>query len=440
MADILVVDDDQSVATAFERFLRHEGHTCLLASNAEDALRLTDERRPSLAFMDVRMPGVDGLQALGMFRSRFPEVYVVNITAHGTSQTSIDAMRAGAFEYVTKPLDLDELRTVIDHALAARAGTPETDAAQLPRAALVGDSPSMQEVFKLIGVLAANDVPALIVGERGTGKELVVATIHRNSGRHDQPFVTIDSETLPADDVDAEIARLEQGSVHLAAVHKLPRAAQVRVLRMLRDDPGRGASRAPGRTRVLASTDQDLSAAVADGSFSLELYELLKVITVRLKPLRERREDIAPLVRHFIQRFNDDLSRSFSGVDEAAMRRLSEYSWPGNAAELESVLKRACIVARGDVITLTDLGDSLSGGHVLGRQGAESALARATRTALHERLVDSAGATDSVYHEIVTVVETALVDEALTITNGNQVKASELLGVNRATLRKKADL
>jgi DNA-binding NtrC family response regulator len=210
---------------------------------------------------------------------------------------------------------------------------------------------------------------------------------------------------------------------------------------MLRDDPGRGASRGPGRTRVLASTDQDLSAAVADGSFSLELYELLKVITVRLKPLRERREDVAPLVSHFIHRFNDELSRSFSGVDDAAKRRLSEYSWPGNAAELESVLKRACIVARGDVITLTDLGDSLSGGGGLGRQGAESALARATRTALHERLVEQTGeAAASLFHDIVTVVETALVDEALTITNGNQVKASELLGVTRATLRKKADL
>jgi len=211
---------------------------------------------------------------------------------------------------------------------------------------------------------------------------------------------------------------------------------------MLRDDTGRGTARGPGRIRVLASTDHELAAAVDDGSFSLELYELLKVITVRLKPLRERREDIPPLVRHFVQRFNDELSRGFTGVDDATMRRLSDYSWPGNAAELESVLKRACIVARGDVITLTDLGDSLSGGRVLGRQGAESALARATRTALQERLVEQTGdaASTSLYHDIVSVVETALVDEALTITNGNQVKASDLLGVNRATLRKKADL
>jgi len=441
MADILVVDDDQSVANAFERFLRHEGHTCLLASNAEDALRMVEERRPALAFMDVRMPGVDGLQALATLRSRYPDVYVVIMTAHGTSQTSIDAMRAGAFEYVTKPLDLDELRGVIGHALSAKAGTTDPAGAQHPRAALVGDSPAMQEVFKLIGVLAANDVPALIAGERGTGKELVVATIHHNSARRDQPFVTIDCANLPPDDVDAEIARLGEGSVHLAAVHALPRPAQVRVMRMLRDDTGRGTSRGPGRTRVLASTDRDLAAGVDEGSFSLELYELLKVITVRLKPLRERREDIPPLVRHFIQRFNDELSRSFTGVDDATMRRLSEYGWPGNAAELESVLKRACIVARGDVITLTDLGDSLSGGRVLGRQAAESALARAARTALHERLVEqTAEGASSLYHEIVSVVEAALVDEALTITNGNQVKASDLLGVNRATLRKKADL
>ena len=442
MAEILVVDDDQSVATAFERFLRHEGHTCLLASNADDALRLVDERRPALAFMDVRMPGVDGLQALKILRDRYPGVYVVIMTAHGTSQTSIDAMRAGAFEYVTKPLDLDELRAIIGHALSSKAGGGEPGDAQHPPAVLVGDSASMQEVYKLIGVLAANDVPALVTGERGTGKELVVATIHDNSARREQPFVTIDCANLPLEAVEAELARVDEGFVHVVAAHALTRAAQLHLLRMLREDPGRSpGARASGRARILASTDRDLAAAVQDGSFSLELHELLGVITVRLKPLRDRREDIPPLVRHFIRRFNDELSRSISGVDDATMRRLSEHGWPGNAAELETVLKRACIVARGDVITLADLGDSLSGGRALGRQGAESALARAARTALQERLVEpSAGGEASVYHDIVGVVEAALVDEALTITNGNQVKAADLLGVNRATLRKKADL
>jgi DNA-binding NtrC family response regulator len=444
MADILVVDDDQSIATAFERFLRHEGHDCTLASNAEDALRIVEERRPALVFMDVRMPGVDGLQALKMLRGRYPDVYVVIMTAHGTSQTSIDAIRAGAFEYVTKPLDLDELRALIGHALSARGGEPATadaEVAQQPRVALVGDSPMMQEVYKLIGLLATNDVPALVVGERGTGKELVVRTIHENSARREQAFVTIDCVNAVPEAIEAEIAALPQGTLHLASAHALPRAAQPRVTRLLQDDSGRATGRPPAVTRVIASTDQDLAAAVDAGTFSLELHELLRVMTVRLRPLRERRDDIPPLVRHFIQRFNDELSRTITGVDDAVMKRLSEHGWPGNAAELERVLKRACIVARGEVITVADLGDSLSGGRLLGRQGAESALARAARTALHERLVEKTPAGDSsVYHEIVGVVEASLVDEALTITNGNQVKASELLGVNRATLRKKAEL
>jgi len=193
--------------------------------------------------------------------------------------------------------------------------------------------------------------------------------------------------------------------------------------------------------RVIASTDQDLSAFVDDGSFGRELYEALSVITLRLKPLRERREDVPALVEHFVRRFNEQLGRSVRGVDDAVMRRLVEHAWSGNAAELESTLKRACIVTKGEVITNADLGESLSQARSMGRQGAESALARASRSALQERVVERApGSAASVYHDIVGIVEAALVNEALTITNGNQVKASELLGVNRATLRKKADL
>jgi DNA-binding NtrC family response regulator len=455
MADILVVDDDQSIATAFEKFLRHEGHTCVLASNAVDGLAAVEARQPALVFMDIRMPGVNGLQALGMLRNRFPDVYVVIMTAHGTSQTSIDAIRAGAFEYVTKPLDLDELRAVIGHALSAKRGrdgaregghdgsgdgsTDVADQAVEPRVALVGDSLAMHEVYKLIGRLATTDVPALVLGERGTGKELVVATIHDNSARREQPFVTLDCAILAPDALDAEISALREGTLHLAAVHALPRALQGRLARMVRVDPGRGPARPP--VRVIASTDQDLGAAVDAGTFSRELFEILSVITLRLRPLRERREDIPPLVRHFLQRFNDELSRGVSGVDDTTMRRLVEHAWPGNAAELERTLKRACIVTRGEVITLADLGSSLTDGRFEGRQGAESALERAARFALHERLVEKpTGEPSSVYHDIVGIVEAALVSEALTITNNNQVKAADLLGVNRATLRKKADL
>jgi DNA-binding NtrC family response regulator len=433
MAEILVVDDDQSIATAFERFLRHEGHVCTVASNAEDAVRLVAERDPDLVVMDIRMPGVDGLQTLQQLRSLYPDVYVVMMTAYGTSQTSIDAIRAGAFEYLTKPLDLDQLRTVIAHALAARRSreraSVEADVPPSPQVRLVGEAPAMQEVYKMIGRLATNDVPALIVGERGTGKELVAATIHANSGRREGPFVTVDCATLDDATLESELRAAAGGTLHLAEVNALSRPLQARLLRAARSAP---------TPRLVASTARATAELVEDESFNREFYELLAVITLRVPPLRERREDIALLVRSFTERFNEELNRAIKGVDEQVLQRFQEHDWPGNVGELESVVKRACIITRGDVITPADIGGSLSENRFAGRQDAESALCRAARVALQERLVDTTAAAEaSAFHDIVSLVETTLVKEALSITNGNQVKASELLGLNRATLRKK---
>jgi two-component system nitrogen regulation response regulator GlnG len=442
MAEILVVDDDQSIATAFERFLKHEGHVCVVASNAEEALRLVAERDPDLVVMDIRMPGVDGLQTLQQMRARYPDLYVVMMTAYGTSQTSIDAIRAGAFEYLTKPLDLDQLRTVIRHALAARRGREQAasagEEAPSPQIRLIGEVPAMQEVYKMIGRLATNDVPALIVGEHGSGKALVATTIHDNSARRDRPAVTVDCATLPEAALEAELSAPLTGTLHLAAVHALPRMLQARLVRAATDERSR-TGRAPLGARIIASTDKDLLALADAGTFSRELYDLLSVITLRIPPLRERREDIPLLVRYFIERFNHELNRAIKAVDESVVARFQEHGWPGNVAELESVVKRACIVTRGDLITLQDIGDSLSANRLPARQDAESALCRAARVALQERLVDTtSGADASAFHDIVSLVETTLVREALAITNGNQVKASELLGLNRATLRKKA--
>jgi DNA-binding NtrC family response regulator len=440
MADILVVDDDQSIATAFEHFLRFEGHECRLASNAEDALRLIGERQPTLIMMDIRMPGVDGLQALRDIRSRFPGVYVVMMTGYGTSQTSIDAIREGAYDYLTKPLDLDELRDVIRKALAAQqtsdiTAAPAVDAG--PQPALVGETAAMRDVYKVIGRLAALDVPALVVGEHGTGKQLVIATIHDNSPRRDRPFVSIDCTSVPEASLEAELFEHASGTVQLAGVEALTLSLQARLTRAL-GDGARGVAAGRMRARVIASTDQDLQELVAEGTFSRELYHALAVITLHLPALRDRRDDIPLLVRHLIQRFNADLNRTIKGVDDTVARMLQEHEWPGNVGELESVIKRACILARGDVITTDEIGQTLAGGQIPARQDVESALVRAVRTALQERLVDSSGAeASSAFHDIVDLVETALVKEALTITNGNQLKAAGILGVNRATLRKK---
>jgi DNA-binding NtrC family response regulator len=221
-------------------------------------------------------------------------------------------------------------------------------------------------------------------------------------------------------------------------VHALPRILQGRLVRALGESRNRATTRKSLSARLIASTERDLAEAVADDSFSRELYEVLTVVTLRLPPLRDRRDDLALLVRHFIQRFDEELDRRIKGVDDQVLRRLQEHPWPGNVGELESVIKRACIVTRSDVITLDDIGESISDSRFPGRQELESALSRAVRVALQERIAESrAGVSSSAFHDIVSLVETTLVREALTITNGNQVKAADLLGVNRATLRKK---
>ncbi len=442
MADILVVDDDQSVASAFRTFLDYEGHDCRLAASAADAMRLIAERRPALVLMDIRMPGVDGLTALREIRAAYPDLYVVMMTGYGTSQTSIDAIRAGAFDYLNKPLDLDELRVVIGKALEAREARDgsdtlaSSDVELAPR--LVGETPAMREVYKTIGRLAALDVPALIVGEHGTGKRLVAATIHENSERSSRPFTMVDCTHASEADVAAQLAATHGGTLNLVHVEALSPALQAALARVLGRSAARGQQPAHPGIRIVASTAADLPDLASAGSFNREVYAALAVVTVRLPPLRARREDIPLLVRHFIQRFNAEFDRGITRVDDRVLRLLQDHAWRGNVAELENVIKRGCILARSDVITTDETGRSLDQSRVAGRRETESALAMAARTALQEQLIDlRPGADSSAYHDIVELVETTLVKEALVVTNGNQVKAASILGVNRATLRKK---
>jgi len=440
MADILVVDDDQSVASAFENFLSFEGHTCRLASNAEEAMRLIAARRPALVMMDIRMPGVDGLSALKQIRSTFPDIYVVMMTGYGTSQTSIDAIRSGAYDYLTKPLDLEEIRAVVRKALETQqtrtSAEQPTTAEPLPR--LVGSTPAMREVYKTIGRLAVIDVPALVVGEHGTGKQLVVATIHENSARADRPFRVIDCATPNDAAIEDVLFDDSRGTVQLSQIETLSASLQARLARALGDTMARNSSGDQLTNRVIATSEGDLGALAQAGSFNRELHAALSVVTVKLPPLRERREDVPLLVRHFIQRFNVEFDRAIAGADDRVLAVLQDYSWPGNVAELETVVKRGCILAPSEVITVDEVGDKLGERRAVSRRDAESALAFAARTALQERLVNAPeSASVSAYHDIIDVVESTLVQEALKITNGNQVKAAAVLGVNRATLRKK---
>ena len=435
MADILVVDDDESTASAFRQFLGFEGHACRIASDAGEAARQIAQARPDLVVMDIRMPGPSGLDALVKFRSEFPGLCIVLMTAYGTSQTSIAAIRAGAFDYLMKPLDLNDLRQVIDKALDAQRAVTTFERPNYPPAAgLIGSHPSMVDVYKMIGRLATNRVPALIVGERGTGKRLVVATIHDQSDCRDQPLIAIDCGTVADAELDERLAEAADGTIALRHVDRLAPALQTRVAQRLASDRTRGTPPRAG-ARVLATTEHDLGEGARSGRFGRELFDEISVITLHLIPLRERAADIPALVAHFIHLSAGEVGRPIRGVDDRAMALLTARPWPGNVGELERAVRHAVIVARADVITADEIESGLrdrppAAGHVA------SDLARSARQALHDRLAQPARA-GSAYHEIIEVAETALVDEALRLTHGNQVRAADILGVNRATLRKK---
>ena len=464
MADILVVDDDETVGTTFRQFLTLEGHAVELANGGKAALEMVAATPPDLVIMDIRMPGLDGLETLRLLREIAPRVAVILVTAYGTSQTSIDAMRLGAFDYLMKPLDLDELRVVIDRALETQRVRREPTDEKTPDGwdfvsldSLVGKSEQMIQVYKLIGLLATNDVPTLVLGERGTGKQLVAQTIHFNSERKDHAFAVVECLSLRDQDLEGElfgragpdagpgspgrIGAADGGTLFLTDIDAMPVPLQVRLGRFLKTgvlQHSRDSMPVRVDVRVVAGSEKSLDDEVRAGNFSRELYDVLAVMTISLPPLRQRAVDMADLVAHFIRRTNDELNRVITHADDRVMQLLVGHTWPGNVAELEGVIKRACILARGDVLTPDDLGGNLSDATLPGRQETEDGLRVSARAALHEQLIaDPAERADSVYHEIVEVVESTLVREALALTGGNQVKASQLLGVNRSTLRKK---
>jgi DNA-binding NtrC family response regulator len=472
MAHILVVDDDERICNVFAEFLSGEGHNPEIASNAKDALESVRAGRPDLVLMDIRMPGTNGLEALEMIREVDPDVHVVIMTAYGTSQTSIEAMRLGAYEYLIKPLDLHELKKVIDSALEARILSrqiEEEDSREWDKYSmvnLVGSTPRMQEAYKLIGMLATNTVPALLLGERGVGKHLVARTIHANSDRREGPFAAVHCHSLLPADLELEIFGSEErdpltgrktripglldaasgGTLFLDDIEALPLNLQARLLRVLssQDVSRRGAlGEPPVDTRVITATDVEvgLGDQVREGSFNQELFQRLQTLSIQLPPLRKRLDDLPDLVTHFIRRCNSELGKSLRGVDERVMKRLRAYSWPGNVGELESVIKRAAVLARGDVITLAELGEDMGESSFVQREDAEVALELAVRRCLRHSLSEQKDEGSARhFHDIVSQVETILVNEAVAEASGNQVRAAALLGLNRTTLRKKMGL
>jgi two-component system, NtrC family, nitrogen regulation response regulator GlnG len=454
---VLIIDDEEAVCWALQRALSRDGHAVAVAASAEQGLAQAKRQRPDVVVLDVRLPGMDGLTALGRLREVAGDVPVIVVTAFGDLPTAVRAVQEGAFEYLTKPFDLSQALDAVARALSRRPtppAPPEAPAAGPEE--IVGRGPAMQAVFKRIALVAPRDACVLITGESGTGKELVARAIHRYGARRDRPFLPVHVAALNPNLVESELfghtrgaftgaaqardgllALADGGTVFLDELADIPLPVQVKLLRVLEHGEVLPVgSTQPQRLdiRVLAATHQDLGRSVAEGRFRHDLYFRLNVFQVALPPLRERPEDVPALAEHFLRRFEP---RALPLPPET-VRFLQSLPWFGNVREFRNALEHAAIVARGGPL-LPEHFPPLAGDPT-GVTPAEQ-LASGVRKWLAER-VRALGGTppNDLYAELLRCVEPALLDEVMRRLNGNRWAAAQWLGLNRATVRKKLAL
>jgi len=463
MHKILVVDDEEMIRFAFEQFLVDERYIPLLARDYEEALTLFQTHKPDVVFLDYRLPGQDGLLVLEEMKRLEKSAAVIFMTAYGAMDVAIKAMQLGAYEYVTKPLDLDKIRTILRRiedarkCLAEFGGGNTATSERVTFDRMVGQGPAMQEVFKMIGLLTHQDVTVLITGESGVGKELVAKAIHDNSPRQKKPFVAINCGAMPENLLEAEMFGHEKGAftgadqrkpgkfevaaggtIFLDEIGELQPSLQVKLLRVLQErcfERIGGNTLIPADARVMAATNKDLHEAVHQGHFRKDLFYRLHIVQIHLPPLRERREDIPLLIEHFIRKGNHELGKNIRGLTPQAMAQLCEYPWPGNVRELEHAIKRAMVISREDVLS-EFVFELHTGGAEKKGDSIEDQLVEAAR-GYFKQTCDNPREGHSAFEETVSAVEKCVIEAALQRVGGNQVHAADLLGISRSTLRKK---
>ncbi|HEX5788508.1 MAG TPA: nitrogen regulation protein NR(I) [Woeseiaceae bacterium] len=454
--EVWVVDDDQSVRWVLEKALRQAGLGSRTFERAEHLLEAIGHGRPDVLITDVRMPGMSGLALLDRVRESCPDLPVIVITAHSDLENAVAAYKGGAFEYLPKPFDIDEAIELVRKAARTKSEDGERglreDGHGIP--SLIGQAPAMQEVFRSIGRLAGSSMTVLITGESGTGKELVARALHEHSPRSNKPFVALNTSAIAAELLESElfghekgaftgadarrIGRFEQangGTLFLDEIGDMSPALQTRLLRVLAESEF---YRVGGQTsikvdvRVIAATNQDLARAVREARFREDLFHRLNVIRINTPPLRQRREDIPLLLKHYFSEAAKELNTPAKSIDSEAMDLLRNYDWPGNVRQVVNAARRLTVTAPGSVITREDIPADLGGEESDGR--AEKDWTRSLAAWAETRLGE---ADTPLFDTALPEFEKTLIRIAMARTNGHRQAAAKLLGWGRNTLARK---
>ena len=453
--EIWVVDDEQSVRWVLEKALRQANMQTRTFERAEHLLEALGNAVPDVLITDVRMPGMDGLTLLDRLSRMCPDLPVIVITAHSDLESAVAAYQGGAFEYLPKPFDVDEVIELVRKATRGEGHAPENgdETGNIP--SLLGKAPAMQEVFRTIGRLARSSMTVLITGESGTGKELVARALHEHSPRADKVFVALNTSAIAAELLETELFGHERGAFTVAETRRIGRfeqanggtlfldeigdmspALQTRLLRVLAESEF---YRVGGQTsikvdvRVIAATNQDLALAVKEGRFREDLYHRLNVMRINTPPLRHRRQDIPLLLKHYFADSGKELNTPAKTLDSDAMDLLQSYDWPGNVRQLVNATRRLTVTAPGGTITSVDIPEDLGG-----RTGAKGAQQEWTQS-LAYWAEKELGATDvkPLVEEALPEFERTLIRIALNRANGHRQDAAKLLGWGRNTLTRK---
>ena len=459
MPSVLIIDDEESVAWALRKVCERQGFTAAVAATAEDGLARVRRSPPDAIFLDVRLPGMDGLTALGRIRDIAPETAVVVITAHGNLSTAVKAVEGGAFDYLAKPFDLDQALDAVRRAVDRNVGTVAAGAAESPLPVaedgeIVGRSPAMQAVFKKIALVAPTDACVMITGESGTGKELVARAVHANSPRRGKPFLPVHVASLNPNLVESELfghakgaftgadrtrpgllTLADGGTVFLDELGDIPLPVQAKLLRVLERQevlPVGGTESHTVNVRIVSATNADLAADVAGGKFRHDLLYRLNVYPIQLPPLRDRGDDILALSEHYLRRFPG--GASLLPIPADTVTYLKGRRWAGNVRELRNGLEHAAIVARGGALRPEHFPPPLA---VPGTGTPQDRLAIAVREWVRSRIAEAGKAEPSeLYQHFLNEAEPVLIGEVLRELDGNRLAAGRWLGLARATVRK----